>query len=139
MIEIQIGTKRSTKLDAIHLLMSLSKPNYSIIIEKNFIFMELLRRCSLHYMIYSKLTPALTIDAIKINGFHDDSFVSPSFKEVTSILPWSLSTDSTFVYHKRIDIFPDSQVEITHQSSLLHHPLETDGQWHRNLVDDTFP
>lgn len=69
MIEIQIGTKRSTKLDAIHLLMSLSKPNYSIIIEKNFIFMELLRRCSLHYMIYPKLTPALTIDAIKKMDF----------------------------------------------------------------------
>lgn len=49
--------------------------------------MELLRRCSLHYMIYPKLTPALTIDAIKINGFHDDSFVSPSFKKVTSTLP----------------------------------------------------
>lgn len=87
MIEIQIGTKRSTKLDAIQLLISLSKPNYSIIVEKDFIFMELPRRCSLHYMIYPKLTPALTIGAIKINGFHDDSFVCPPFKEVTSSLP----------------------------------------------------
>ena len=108
--------------------MSLSKTNYSIIIEIDFIFMELLRRCSLHYMIYPKLTPALTIDAIKINGFHDDSFVAPSFKKVTSILPWSLSTDSSFVYHKQIDIFLDLQVGIVRQSSLRYNPLETHGQ-----------
>ena len=67
--------------------MSLSKTNYSIIIEIDFIFMESCRGCGLHYKIYPKLTPALTIGAIKINGFHDDSFVCPPFKEVTSSLP----------------------------------------------------
>ena len=108
--------------------MSLSKTNYSIIIEIDFIFMESCRGCGLHYKIYSKLTPVLTIDAIKIFGIHDTSLIYSSFKEVTSILPWSLSTDSTFVYHKQIDIFLDLQVEIIRQSSLLHHPLETHGQ-----------
>ena len=91
--------------------------------------MNIYRTRSRFYLVLFFYTiPSITIDAIKIFGIHDTSLIYPLFKEVTSILPWSLGTDSSFVYHKQIDIFLDLQVGIVRQSSLRYNPLETDGQ-----------